>query len=269
MSFPTKAEQIEKNPFWRRFIAALCVFVGLAGLGGSSYQRSHFNSQIAQLVADDEKLVKDNDKLVTSTSNLVGTTNTMVTDFGILMPQVTTLDARVAELDVKIAAAKQNHDAPLVAKLEAKEDAARKQADETAKKLLLSMAPSLIDSLEQSQQSWEWDEHNRYLFYYRDLERARWDKKSKEEIQKIQDAWTEQKAEISDRHRSQMRDALVNANYLRERMARTLTETEKDKAATAMFEKILKGDFDQRDLNQVTFYLRDLAKRLAGTQPTS
>ena len=147
MSFPKKAEQIEKNPFWRKFIAALCIVVGLAGLAVSSYQRWHFNSQITQLVADDDKLVADDDKLARDTTRLVGATNTMVTDFGILMPQVTALDARVAELDVKIAAAKQKHDSPLVAKLQAKEDAVQKQADEAEKKLLLSMAPSLIDSL--------------------------------------------------------------------------------------------------------------------------
>jgi hypothetical protein len=256
MSLPKLAERIEDHAIARRALAVGCIVLGLAGLVISVHQRHQFSAAITQLVTDD-------DKLVHNTGILVVSANTMVTDFGILMPQMEALNARVSAFDVQIAAAKEKHDPRLAAELQAKADEARRQADDASKKLLLSMAPSLIDSLAERKEEWYAEDNNAYKFYYERLEHAQWREASKDEIQKIQNDWGQERAGIGFSHRVQMKESVSNGNYLREQMRRLLPETADDTKASALFEKLLKENDEMSDVDAAIAYLRDLSGRLA------
>lgn len=259
MSFPAKAEEIERNPAWRKTIAYSCIVVAIAGFAASTYQRRHFNSQIDTLVTDDDKLVKDSDRLITTTDTLVTDTHTMVTSVGILMPNLNALQTRIADLGVKIAAAKERHDPRLVADLQAQAKAAQSEADKATKKILLAMVQSLVDQLGNGKMKWVDEYDNSYHFYYEHIEHVQREGGSKEEIKKIEDAWDKLKEQINGRHRAQMRDVIANANYLREQALQVLPETNDDKTAGGL----LGGDFEPRDIDKATAYLRRLAGRLA------
>jgi len=259
LSLPKLAERIENQKVARYSTAIVCILLGLCGFVIRVNQRHQFNSTIAQLVVDD-------DKLVTNTSNLVGATNTMVTDFGVLMPQVTVLTARIHDLGVKIAAAKESHNPRLVQELQAKQDATQRQADSVAKKLLVSIVSNLINSLERSIEDWRADKDNRYKFYWERRQHARWDRKSTQEMEKIERDWEQEQAQIDARHASEIKDAVQNANYLREQVLQMLPETDEDKAASVLFSELLKGDIGQAGIEQAILYLRNLVSRIEPTK---
>jgi hypothetical protein len=252
LSFPTTAQRIEENTVLRRVIGGACILVSIAGFLASAHQRRSFNSQISQLVIDDDKLVKNTSDLAKNTSVLVGSTSTMVTNVGVLMTQVTLLGARLNEINVKIAAARESHDTHRVQELQAQATVTQKQADSAIKKLLVSTASNLANVLDRQSREWGADEDNRYLFY--------WERR---QINAIDSDWQDEKKQIADNHRRLMRDAIVSANYLREQMVGMLANTDEDRNAAALFDRLLKEEFDRDEPGNAIGYLRKLSNRLA------
>jgi len=59
MSFPVKAEAVEKNPFWRRVTAWTCIVLGVSGLVVSAHQRHESESRLETVAANTKTAVDE------------------------------------------------------------------------------------------------------------------------------------------------------------------------------------------------------------------
>jgi hypothetical protein len=244
MSFPAKADEIEKNPFWRKVVAYTCIGVALAGLIASTYQRRHFNSQITQLLGDD-------DRLLVNTNGLVGTTNTMVTNLGLLIPRLSWLDAHIADLNVKIAEAKERHDPRLIADLQAEATTARAQVDATSRQILLAMVPGIYQQL--SVLGSQWHAEDGHILSVAGLTNSF----NSEETRK-------KRSNLANVYLSQLQPLMITANYLRHKLLQELRpadQTAEDKTEEEIFSK--GQSIKPEEVRAAAMYLFTLSQRIA------
>jgi hypothetical protein len=256
MSFPDKAAAIEKNKVLSKVIGYTCVAVAVAGLGGSAYQRRHFNSQIGQLISDDDKLVVDTGRLVTST-------NTMVTGFGILAPKLSALDEHVADVERKLAAAREKHDPKLIADLQSQVTTARAQAENLSKTMLLSLAPGILGEL----QGWarKWEEDDISLSSRTIYERQHPDSPGQpERLDEANNAMARMNAD----HTRQIWSLMASANYLREQLLRGQLLTAEDQRYAVLVGKVLAHTpINWTEMRDISSYMGSLVTK-AGTPAT-
>jgi len=261
MSFPAKAEEIEKNPFWRKVIAYTCIGVALAGFAASTYQRRHFNSQISRLLTDD-------DKLVINTTNLVKSANVVVTDFSIVTPKLNAVEDHLAKLNLKIAAAREKHDPRLIADLEAQAALARAQADNLSRTLLLSLAPGIVQQMRYLADQWDLDDrwldvrptHDEFKRDHPEIKES--------DIEEARFNFRRQsKANLTESYMKKILPVMISANSLRVELLQGSQETDNDRKNAVLFAKVLAGESIRwAEMGQVAGYMEGLIRK---TMPPS
>jgi hypothetical protein len=88
MSFPEKAEKIEKNPFSRKLISYTCVVVGVAGFAASMHQKRQADSDMRTLIGNTNTLVSDTSNLIKNTNATVINTNNLALTLSVLVPRL-------------------------------------------------------------------------------------------------------------------------------------------------------------------------------------
>jgi hypothetical protein len=256
MSFPEKAEKIEKNPLWRKAIAYTCIVFGLAGLAASTYQRRQATSKMEILVGNVNVLVTNTNTLITNTNATVTNTNALLTTFGLLMPQVYAINARVATLNVKIEEAKGNPQ--LVATLQAQAIALREQSDTASRKVLVAMEPGIVREMKAVSHSW-----------YIEIDRLKtpmignpYVSPSDEQrvVGEIRD--------IDQNYSMRIRPMMITANELRIQLLQLLPpdKTRADEVYVATFVNAMDGKTTSYDeLENAANYLEMLAKRVTSS----
>jgi hypothetical protein len=253
MSFPEKAQEIERSPVWRKAIAYSCIAVGVAGFAASIYQRRQFSSDIRHLVNDDAKLVAN-------TGSLVSSTSTMVTGFGILMPRLAALESHVSDLDVKIASAREKHDPRLVADLQAQVIATRKEAAKLSETMLLSLAPGVVSEMQYWAHKWPEDDASLTDEIQRVL--SAHPSASPEESRLLIEPIQRRRSYLSAENTMQIQPLLTNANYIREALLRNSEKTQEDKAVDAIFAKALAGQsINWVEMISIADYMQELVRR--------
>lgn len=264
MSFPEKAAQIEKNPFWSKAIGYICIAVAVGGFGAGMYQQNRFNSQISQLIADDDKLVKDDDGLVTNTSGLVLSTNTVVTDFGLLMPRLGALEAHVADVNLKLATAREQHDPKAIADLQSQASAAKAQVENLSKTLSLSLAPGIITALNSWADKWDADDRawgDKYGKIPRDA--------SRQERDSLTEAIRKGQHDMNVSYTRQVLPLITSADYLKDQLLHGSEPNAEGKKCAVIFAKVQAGDpISWNDMQHVARYMDSLVRKSA-TPPQS
>jgi hypothetical protein len=236
MSFPDKAGEIEKDPFWRKTIAYTCIVIALAGLAASRYQRRQASSQMSTLTGNVNLLV-------TNTNNLVTSTNSTVTLIGAMLIQLGTLNSRLNDLDRQVVANKGNPQA--IASLRAQIAATQDQTSKVSKQFLLSMARGVandIDSLAETQQVDEDRVSHTFL--------------GNHQMGFMKLGWAQRN-----------QPSMATADYLRQQLLQELppsvrTSEDADEAKTFTFAST-GGLVTADDLKKAARYLRELASRVA------
>jgi hypothetical protein len=253
MSFPQKAEAIEKDPRLRRPIATICIGIGLAGFLVGIHQRHQSNSQMEELVRNMNVLVTNTNNLIKNTDATVTNTNALLTTFGLLMPQVYAINARVATLNVKIEEAKGNP--KLVATLQAQAIALREQSDTASRKVLVAMEPGIVREMKAVSNSW-----------YVEIDRLKTPMIGRSDVSPSE----EQRVvggirDVDQNYSTRIRPMMITANELRIQLLQLLPpdKTRTDEVYVAKFVNAMDGKTTSYDeLDNAANYLEMLAKRV-------
>ena len=261
MSFPVKAEAVEKNPFWRRVTAWTCIVLGVSGLVVSAHQRHESESRLETVAANTKTAVDELSALVTKTNALVSDNNNLVSLYGLLTTQVVSVSDRLSDLEPKIEAAKEKHDPQELATLQAQAKSQRELLDGISKDFLQLQAVRIANQL----RGWELErsaaEQNmrfqKYLVFHEH-------RLAGDELKKSDAGWDEKIKASNDAFFERLREIIANADALRMMMLRKIPPsalTPDDMRWDAAFLNAKKNP-RSLDLNMAADYLVALAGRL-------
>jgi hypothetical protein len=266
MSLPRLAQKIEDHKTARYVVSIGCVVLGLLGFVASSRQRQQFNSQIKQLVTDD-------DKLVNNTNSLVENTRTVVSEFGILMPQLAKVQDQIGSFDAKITAASNNNDTKLIASLKAERADAQTKADNISQTLLLTLAPGIVEDMQLIESRWstedgaaDWEISNVDM-----LARQGNKNPTPEDVAAMLARLRKKREEMNAVYSRQAMPVLSTANYIRDKLFNSLNSADRNSRDIANVDIFNKTLTDQQTtwfgLEAMTMYLKGLIQRVAPGPP--
>ena len=248
LSFPKLAEEIEDTPKYRKGLAAVCILLGLVGVGFEVSQRHRTDIETRQLLTDVGKSLKNTDDLVQKTT-------TMVTVLDLLGPQVAAVNDRLGSLDTKIDKAKKQNNTELVAALQS-----QKQVELSR---LLALAPGIVSEM----QSWakKWDNDDGEIYYRSTVQTPKLNPLSAagqlERAKIVSDA-LDKRANLAKQYTNQVLPLLQTADSLRTQLLNGLQETAEDKRNAAIFDKALGGEpITFGEMNQITSYRQGLSPK--------
>lgn len=264
MSFPEKAEKLEKNPFWRRTIAGLCIVFGLAGFAASTYQRHQATSQMTSVQNGMQTTVANTNTLLTNTNTLVTNINRVV----LMVPQLATLNANVTDLQNKIAAARGNPQ--LIATLQAQLAAAKTQANTVSRQILLTTLTGGVQQMRSVADKWGSEDRvlvNHIKEYGQD--RAYFKDRNipvDERIAELRKKQEDQNAEYS----KQVMPLIVSVDFLRQQLIQGSDPSQEDRSVASTFAKVLAGETIQWiQMRFATDYMEKLANKLKSTSASA